>query len=173
MQKGNKYPFCGGTLIGSRHVISAAHCTEAVSEFDVLVGEHDITDETDETVYSVESFHQHPDYNPSSNFEYDFVIIKLNEKVILGDKAIHACLPSTELDDEYFSGLNLTVSGWGRLSEGGNASYVLNKVDVPFVPNEICDEKYNGIITNAMLCAGNIEDGGVDACQGDSGGAYK
>ena len=43
---------------------------------------------------------------------------------------------------------------------------------VPFVPNDVCNEKYNGIINNVMLCAGNIENGEVDACQGDSGGKY-
>ena len=171
VQQGRSYPFCGGTLIGSSHVISAAHCTEGISDFNVLVGEHNITDENDGTAYSVESIHQHPSYD-SSAFEYDFAIIKLREKVPLGNKAIHACLPTEELSDEFFMGSNLTVSGWGRLSDGGDASYVLHKVQVPFVPNDVCNEKYNGIINNVMLCAGNIENGGVDACQGDSGGKY-
>ena len=171
VRNGGNYPNCGGTLIGSRHVISAAHCTQAMTDFDILIGAHDINWQN-ATRYVVESVHEHPSYNPSS-FEFDFAIIKLKEKVPLGDKAVHACLPNNELSDEYFSGSNLTVSGWGRINEGGNPSYVLHKVNVPFVPNDVCNEKYQGVIKNAMMCAGNIEDGGVDACQGDSGGKYK
>ena len=171
VRNGGNYPNCGGTLIGSRHVITAAHCTQAMTDFDLLIGAHDINWQN-ATRYVVESVHEHPSYNPSS-FEFDIAIIKLKEKVPLGDKAVHACLPNNELSDEYFSGLNLTVSGWGRISEGGNPSYVLHKVNVPFVPNDVCNEKYQGVIKNVMMCAGNIEDGGVDACQGDSGGDYK
>lgn len=135
----------------------------------MLVGEHSITDGNDGIAYSVESFHQHPGYD-SSSFENDFVIIKLRGKVPLGNKAVHACLPTEDLSDEFFLGSNFTVSGWGLISDGGDRPYVLHKVQVPFVPNDVCNEKYQGIIKNVMLCAGNIENGGVDACQGDSGG---
>ena len=104
------------------------------------------------------------------NNNYDFVIIKLKEKVIFGNTAIHACLPTQDMDDDYIAGETLTVSGWGHLESDGSAPNALHSVNVPFVPNTVCKEKYGNDLTDEMLCAGNIEDGGVDSCQGDSGG---
>ena len=166
---GYRTPFCGGTLIGSRHVLSAAHCTEGDRNFEVIVGEHDLYNHRDGTVMEVENIYEHPQYDTITN-NYDFVIIKLKEKVVLGDTAIHACLPTKAMDDDYFTGEKFTVSGWGHLESDGEAPSVLHSVDVPFVPNTVCQEKYGNDITDEMLCAGNIKDGGVDSCQGDSGG---
>ena len=77
-----------------------------------------------------------------------------------------------EMDDDYFVGEKLTVSGWGRLESNGYSPNVLHSVDVPFVPNTVCQKKYGIDITDQMMCAGNIEDGGIDSCQGDSGGKW-
>ena len=64
----------------------------------------------------------------------------------------------------------MTVSGWGALCSGCISPDALHVVNVPGVSNAICNEKYDGIITDQMLCAGEIVNGGVDSCQGDSGG---
>jgi hypothetical protein len=37
----------------------------------------------------------------------------------------------------------LMAAGWGRISENGNNSPVLMKVDVPFVNDELCREFYS------------------------------
>jgi secreted trypsin-like serine protease len=61
------------------------------------------------------------------------------------------------------------VTGWGATSEGGPQSPILLKASVPHVPDNVCDDTYENLIPNEMICAG-LRRGGVDTCQGDSGG---
>ena len=35
---GGNSQFCGGTLIGPKHVLSAAHCMDVYSSFEIIVG---------------------------------------------------------------------------------------------------------------------------------------
>ena len=45
-------------------------------------------------------------------------------------------------------------------------NYILLKVNVTAVPDEVCRDKYGeNEISDSMLCAGQLDDGGKDACQ--------
>ena len=66
----------------------------------------------------------------------------------------------------------LTAAGWGDTSFGGSTSDVPMQVDVPVVPHDACAEAYppGEIFEDEMICAGDLANGGIDSCQGDSGG---
>ena len=151
-------------MISDRHVLTAAHCTSGT--IDVIVGEHSLTSSSDGTRHTTCRFNDHPSYG---NLNWDFAILHLNSPVNLGARAVPACLPSTNMNDAFLGGKTLTVSGWGALTEGGGSPTVLHSVDVPGMTNAVCNVDYPNQITNSMLCAGQ-PGGGIDACQGDSGG---
>ena len=66
---------------------------------------------------------------------------------------------------------DMTVLGWGTLSEGGIAAKVLNYVKLPYVRNHECQRAMSPYSVYAgMMCAGDTKNGKIDACQGDSGG---
>jgi secreted trypsin-like serine protease len=69
------------------------------------------------------------------------------------------------------NGDTLTVIGFGDLKSGaGSYPTFLQEVDVPFVPQDKCNQQYaGGIDSSTMICAG-LDQGGKDSCQGDSGG---
>ena len=73
----------------------------------------------------------------------------------------------------------MTVSGWGnQVWNVYSKPVALHSVDVPGIPFSQCEEVHRGNLTVAesvlgsMLCAGDIAEGGIDSCTGDSGGRY-
>ena len=177
VSNGGSTPFCGGTLIGPNHILTASHCINSnptSNSFDVMVGEHSTTNSEDGTRHEICRAVRHPSYNSETQLNNDFAIVHLRVPVVLGDRAVPACLPSESLSGEFLAGKSLTVSGWGTLSSGGGQPTELHSVTVPGISNIACEASYGSSrITNNMLCAGDVTNGGIDSCQGDSGGKYR
>merc|ERR1719319_47758 len=158
-------PWCGGTLISSTHVMTAAHCTagNSASNIRVLLGEHNIADNTFNRV-DVAEIIQDPNYDSQST-NSDFSILRLASPVTFSSAISPACLPAGA---SQYAGQVATVTGWGTLSSGGNQPTVLQEVDVTVTTNAVCKNAYgSSSITDLMMCAA---DSGKDSCQGDSGG---
>ena len=73
-------------------------------------------------------------------------------------------------NDAFDTFLSSSYLNTGFGETGSGVSSHLLDVAVPYVDNPTCNSKYNGDITSAMMCAGDLSNGGEDACQGDSGG---
>lgn len=66
----------------------------------------------------------HPKYN-FFTYEHDLALVKLEQPLEFAPHISPICLPAT---DDLLIGENATVTGWGRLSEGGTLPSVLQEV---------------------------------------------
>ncbi|XP_005365933.1 cationic trypsin-3 [Microtus ochrogaster] len=158
------YHSCGGSLINSQWVVSAAHCYN--SRIQVRLGEHNIDVlEGGEQFIDAAEIIRHPKYNKKT-YDNDIMLIKLKSSAALNSRVSIVSLPSSCPS----AGTKCLVSGWGNTrSSGTKMPSVLQCLDVPVLSNSSCKSSYPGKITSNMFCLGFLE-GRKDSCQGDSGG---
>ncbi|KAM7348834.1 gastrulation-defective [Cochliomyia hominivorax] len=162
---------CGGTLVSSRVVISAAHCFQlfkkryTANEVLVFLGRHNLKNWNEEGSLAapVDDIFIHPDYNQHLNsYDADIAIVILKNEVRFNTFIRPACIWSGSTKKQYIEGEHGIVVGWslGGLNatkQTSSASTVPKIVSAPIVSDDVCfqsNPKYRSLSSNRTFCAG-------------------
>ena len=157
---------CGGTLVATRWVMTAAHCVEGVSplQLTLVIGRTVLSNTGQGEVRSASQIVIHPSYDRFTS-RFDVALVRLSTP------ATRRWARPALAGDPFAPGDVLRAIGHGRTCESScSGSDQLLQVDLPVQSDATMQSIYGSSFHAAtMLGAGPLE-GGKDTCQGDSGG---
>jgi len=177
---------CGGAVINSRWIATAAHCVSPNGTFPatqvlkptslwVVLGAHTQTDITETNMlrkFAVQRIVVHKTKTGRAS-TVDLALLKVKEEIDL-NKYTPLCLPDPEFD---IRGHNVTLTGWGLLNcptptnnpdcIGGVSAPTLQEISLPVPSLAVCKAASNNFGKGKGFCFGGEE--GKSGCFGDSG----
>jgi trypsin len=170
--------FCGGSLITTYIVLTAAHCvidgdpdggnsSLDANDVDLVLDRTQLSGGGGLHISAFTGAYWNNAYNATTS-EYDVGYIVLATGVSGGGRILLAGADEGAL---WAPGAQTFATGWGDTSDGGTSADLLRAVTVPRIADPDCSASDLGsdFLPATMLCAGSLS-GGIDTCQGDSGG---
>ncbi|KAM9121558.1 cathepsin G-like isoform 6-T6 [Pangshura tecta] len=171
IQVGQVKKKCGGFLVKTNFVLTAAHCNG--DKIIVKLGAHNISEqEQSQQKIPVRSQIPHPQYDKKTR-NNDIMLLQLAETVKLNKWVKTIPLPRT--NKRVKPGTKCSVAGWGRTSRQSKSApaTTLQEANLKVLEDDVClknpDVIYYDYDASTMMCVGDLKKGKA-SFMGDSGG---
>jgi secreted trypsin-like serine protease len=166
--------FCGASIVGENHLVTAAHCVDGknMSQFFALAGTSSLKDASSGSRHPIQSCLVHEKYvrlTSNTTSQNDIALCKVQFPFVFGDKIAKISLDKTYTPAD----VNATLTGWGSVRKFrwlpfpfyDEIAYPndLQRGFLPTISNEKCKEK-NPKIENNHICTFGGD--GKGACSG-------
>lgn len=178
---------CGGSLISTKLIVTAAHCihnkkdslVKKAEEATFYIGKYDLESLNGEKNYIVTGVTKliiHPDWNINSDrYDADIAVAVLFRTIPFSKFVKPICLWTQTISYEDLIGKNGIVAGWGKTEFDSISTKQPKWTELPVVDLLTCirsNDAFNKLTSDRTFCAGNekaLNAGGVGPCSGDSG----
>ncbi|EDS42902.1 transmembrane protease [Culex quinquefasciatus] len=135
--KNDKSSRCGGSILNSNNVLTAAHCVWRAEQGTAFVGLHNRREEepTQQRI-PFAAVYYHSGYNGESSRD-DIAVVRLSRHITFNDRVQPVHLPDRG-DNRQFAGLTGTVAGFGNLCDDCDGPDVLMYTSNTIVSNAEC-----------------------------------
>lgn len=168
---------CGGSILDSTHILTAAHCVDAegtttphpAEDFVVVAGDSDLGGLSSTTqVRGVAGIRTHPYYTVLPDAKDDVAILTLKQSLELSAANNAQAIPLIQAGATPTPGAALSVSGYGKQegAEDAHPNGRLYSTTLTAIGSDACRDAV-GLNSAVLLC---VESSSSATCQGDSGG---
>ncbi|CAF3322035.1 unnamed protein product, partial [Rotaria sp. Silwood2] len=160
--------YCGGSIFSDFYIITAAHCVDGKSPYDIqIVASIHNKSDPNGVIREVELIHIHPNWTSSSGaYLHDIALLRLAQSLDLRTNPLltRVCVPNvqppTYVETYPANGTRLTAIGWGNIRQS-----VLNDS-----PDNLHQVQLFTIDNNDSICNKSLFDTKVQFCATDYDG---
>ncbi|XP_071854282.1 transmembrane protease serine 3-like isoform X2 [Apostichopus japonicus] len=158
---------CSASLIHPEWAVTARHCI-GQGGHEVVFGDILLSESSPYQQRVTFTPSGHPDFSYAT-LQHDIALLHLNRSVNVTDYVRPVCLAEFENETSIYE--ECLIAGWGvKDLRSESASDKLQEAEVPIIDGTTCSNYLGDLFyPSIMICAG-FHDGGVDSCNGDSGG---
>ncbi|XP_016955936.1 serine protease 1 [Drosophila biarmipes] len=160
--------WCGGSIIDSNWVLTAAHCTDGAASVTINYGATVRTSPKFTQTVASSDFIQHESYL-ALTIRNDISLIK-TPTISFSAAVNKIALPAVSATYSTYLGKTAVASGWGLTSDSATAvAKDLQYVELTVIAKSVCQDTYGSlIVTDRVICVDTSSK--ASTCQGDSGG---